>query len=328
MQVSKRSPMRSPLLLLKTGLVLACLASAPLAHAQPLVIYSTGFEVEEGFNQDFTLVGQGGWVGSGTGGNGLVDGFFPGLGQQGFIGFIPPEGNEDLLNVWRPINLAPIPAGQQLIRFSVLMEIVDSSTPQGPWDDFRWSIYNAAGHRLFTVDFETSTLQISYALDDAHGFVSTGTAFDLEGFYNLDVWMNFQRNVWSASLNNFVIINSQPITTTGAALNLGDINAVWAIRNPGNPGDNFMVFDNYEITAQPVDSIPPNLEVLGFQTDGQFLVRIYGEEGLNYRIETSSNLQQWAPQATLTAPAGGTFNFADPAANGSAVRFYRVQRVL
>ena len=34
--------------------------------------------------------------------------------------------------------------------------------------------------------------------------------------------MDFRRNLWTAYLSDVVIVNSRPITTSGAALNLGD----------------------------------------------------------------------------------------------------------
>src|SRR5580765_6609135 len=65
-----------------------------LTTAQTLV-FSTGFEVSEGYDEGFTLVGQNGWVSSGSGGNGILTNFFEGEGQQGFIGFTSPTNSSD-----------------------------------------------------------------------------------------------------------------------------------------------------------------------------------------------------------------------------------------
>lgn len=290
--------------------------------AAPEVIYRTGFEFEEGYDPQFTLAGQNGWLSFGSGGNGLVTNFFEGFGQQAYVGFAPPQNNEDLLSVWRPIDLAPIPPDQTLITFSVLMQIDDSEN--GQFDDFRWSVYNTNEARLFTIDFDNAALLISYGLDDDKGFVATGLAFDNQGTYELKVTMNFARNLWSASLNDVVIVNSKPITTTGAALNLGDIDAVWAIRRPGSPGDNFMLFDNYTITGAPGDSIPPRLEQQRLE-DGQFILWVFGEPGSNYAIEASTNLTDWQTIQVITAPSGGVFEVRDPAAADHGHRFYRAR---
>lgn len=292
--------------------------------AEPALIYATGFEVSEGFDPRFTLIGQSDWVGFGSGGNGMVTNFFPGLGQQAYIGFTAPSDREESLNVWRPINLAPIPASQNLITFSVLMQIVDSKN--GQFDDFRWSVYNTNGARLFSLDFDNSALLISYGLDDTAGFVNTGLAFDNQGFYELEIRMNFARNRWTATLNDFVIVNSKPITTTGAALNLGDIDAVWSIHRPGSPGDNYMIFDNYTIRAESGASIPPRIEMSRFQANGQFGFRVFGEEGLNYAIEATSNLTDWQVIRVVTAPKDGVFEFQDPDSTKISNRIYRVRQ--
>ena len=96
------------------GLVLQC-ALWPMvqSQAQPLLsyggtVYSTGFEIAEGYDPELQLVGQNNWVGFGSGGNGIITNFFEGYGQQAYIGFAPPAPKDEVLNVWRPIGLAPI----------------------------------------------------------------------------------------------------------------------------------------------------------------------------------------------------------------------------
>ncbi|MGE4182024.1 MAG: hypothetical protein AB7J34_19545, partial [Limisphaerales bacterium] len=79
------------------------------AGAAMRVLYETRFEKSEGYDEELTLIGQGGWVGFGSGGNGLVSDFFPGEGQNAFIGFVAPTNNGDFLNVWRPVNYTPGP---------------------------------------------------------------------------------------------------------------------------------------------------------------------------------------------------------------------------
>jgi hypothetical protein len=320
--VVKRVPgWSSWLAALMTALVLVTLQ----ARAAQTVVYSTGFEVTEGYDPDYDLVGQNGWVGSGA--SGLVTNFFAGMGQQAYIGFLPPEGNtNEFLSVYRPINLASVPASQPLVKFSVLMQVVDSTSTNGPWDDFRWSVYTTNGVRLFSLDFDNASFNISYVLDDGAGFIPTGAKFDTKGFYELVIAMNFARNIWTATLNDEVVVNALPITTVGTPLSLGDIDAVWALRNPSAPGDNYMLFDDYTITLESVDSIPPRLEVLGMRPGGAYQVRLYGEPGLIYRVEASTDLVQWQTLMTFTAPQGGILDFQDSAAPSFARRFYRARQ--
>lgn len=298
--------------------------------AQPTVIYSTGFEAPE-FDVQEILFGQDGWVGTDVNGNGLVEDFFPGQGQQAYVGFFPLTGTNDILNVWRPLDFNPLAAGRPLVKFSVSMAIFDSTTNR--YDSFRWSIYNTnnGGTRLFTLDFDNVTTNINYILDDDE-FVSTGFVFeksfsaDDARIYDLLVTMNFAGNLWSATLNDVVVVDNKPITTGGSALNLGDIDAVWFYTQPGAPGDNYMVFDDYHVTAEPLPAEPFRLDSLGLLQNNSFSLRLTGEPGRNYAIESSGDLAAWNPIRTNTA-TDGTFDFVDTTAPESARRYYRARLV-
>jgi hypothetical protein len=328
-KLSRRLPFHEPRILIPSlclllAFSLANLLPARAASAEPQIIYYSGFEESEGFESNVTLIGQDNWIGFGSGGNGILTNSFSGEGQSAYIGFAPPEGTSDAFNVLRPLKLAPIATNQTLVTFAVLMQIVDSTNNE--FDDFRWSVYNTNEARLFTIDFDNASHDISYGLDDNKGFVRTGSAFDTDGFYELVIQMNFARNLWSASLNGSVIVNSKPITTRGAALNLADIDAVWSIHKPAAPGNNYMIFDDYIVTAEGTASIPPVLEQLGFSSNRMFQLRIYGEQGLNYLIDASSDLRQWQTIREFTAPAGGIFDFVDPGSSRSTSRFYRTRQ--
>ena len=114
------------------GLVLIsfCIAAAPTIRGQT-VLYETGFEVDEGYSSDFDLTGQEGWVGHGA--DGILTNFFEGLGQQAYIGFSVPAGDtNDAFSVYQPINFAPLSANLPLVKFSVRMQIVDTTSTNGP----------------------------------------------------------------------------------------------------------------------------------------------------------------------------------------------------
>lgn len=260
------------------GIVLKLLPATP-----PQVIYSTGFETSEGFSIGPELAGQNGWEKANAGGNGIVEDYFPGLGQQAFVGYSSFSG--DNLFVWKALNFTPQTNSRPVIRFSVLMGIVDSLNFF--YDSFDWSIYNRSGQRLFSIDFDNYLLGIYYLLDDQTGYHDTGAAFDNESIYDLQVTMDFARNRWNATLDGQPIVTEQPITTTGAALDLGDVDAVWLISNSFIPGDNFMVFDEYRIEAEPSQKPaivrPPQDQTVIAGSSAAFAVVASGEEALQYQ---------------------------------------------
>ena len=289
--------------------------------ATPRVLYETGFETAEGFDASLTLVGQGGWVGNGAAGNGLISGFLEGRGQHAFVGF--SATTNDTLVVWRPVNYEPgtTATNPPVVRFSVLMAIEDSATSTNR-DDFRWSVYNIRGDRLFSVDFDNDALQINYLLDDDK-FVDTGVTFTNSTPLRLEIAMNFATNKWSATLNGAVLTRDLPITKSGLPRDFGDVDAVWAIRKVGKPGDNFMVFDDYRVVAEaaPSTNQPPRVEAGGMLAPGQFLVRCYGTPGKLYALEGTSDFNAWLGLKTNAMPADGYFEHLDRGA--PAWRFYR-----
>jgi hypothetical protein len=308
---------------------LGILFGVTLANVWPVTaattnIFSTRFEPAEGYDSQFELVNRNNWLGDGSGGNGLFSGYFAGEGQHAYIGLFPPDVGDDQLSVWRPINFTPS-TNIPIVKFSVLMSIVDSTSTN--YDDFYWSIYNAQNNRLFTLDFFNEDLRIYYALDGTNNFVWTGRTFTNDVDYTLVITMNFTQNSWGATLNGTALVTNRPITTTGAPLNLGDVDAVWVINtfNPTN-GDNYMAFDNYQITAEVVPPPAPRLQVLGRTGDGQFLLRVLGQTGARFAIEATTNLSQWAALKTNVV-TDGFFDHVDSSAPAFARRFYRARWV-
>lgn len=313
------------------GALVRCGAGDPQPASLPLprILFETGFEPWEGYDIDSDLAGQNGWISEGSGGNGMLAGPLAGFdGNVAYVGFSPPAKTNDFLNVWRPIGLKPLGNDQPVVQFTVSMQIFDSSTNAPYFDDFRWSVYNTRGDRLFTLDFANSDRTINYLLDDGKGFQPTGFSFRNDEIYDLVVLMNFHRNVWSARVNDVLVVNGAPMTTKSRPLELGDIDAVWAINGGGKPGDNFMVFDDYQITAQPVSSIPAMLTPLGLLTNSRFLVRVYGEPGLTYVLESSTDMQNWLPAGNGIAQSpGGYADFQDLPDVRGRQKFYRAYAV-
>jgi len=298
--------------------------------AAAAVLFTTQFEPAEGYNPQFTLAEQPAtasipWKGLGTGGNGLLTepNAFPGFGQQAYVGFFPPTTQERDTFVWRPINLATIPTETPIIQFTVLLEIVDSTNRH--FDEFQWIVSNTAERPLLTISLENNSREIFFIRDGIDTFQSTGVKFENNVRYAFELTMNFAENTWSAKLDGALLASAQPIALPATLRDLGDVAAAWVVKEIATPGDNFMVFDSYEITALPVGpEIPPVLTALGF-VNGQFTLRLQGVNSKTYAIERSTGLQEW-DEIWRDVAAGGAFEFRDPDPSG-AQRAYRARRV-
>lgn len=293
-------------------------------------VYSTQFETAEGYNNTLDLVGQRGWTSGNTGTiwNGLTEGFIAGQGQHAYIGFAAPTNASELF-VWQPINFNPIAAGLPIVKFSVQMQIREETPDDANFDNFRWSIYNTQGDRLFSLDFDNIFLDVNYLLDGTNELFLTGILFTNNVTYSLAVTMNFASNRWSATMNSTVIATNQRITTTSAPLNLGDVDAVWIINSTNNPGDNFMVFDNYEITAEAITVPPPppaHIRFLSRTTEGWALLRVFGRNGSRWSVDATTNFTHWTALKTNTV-SGPYFDHVDQSAAGFKQRYYRARFV-
>jgi hypothetical protein len=308
-------PLPTPRLLLP---LLGCLWVAESGAAAPIILYSTQFETAQGFDPAYDLAGQNDWVKSGTGGNGLTDwNAGLGYGQSAYIGDQPltPDG----LYLWKPINHNP--TNLPIVTVTLDVSIVDSTTTKR--DEFRWSVYNIAGVRLFSLIFDNRNLRIYHQLDD-DAFVDDGREFINDSVYDVEIQMDFLANLWNVWLDGLQIITNEPITTTNAALTFGDADAVWLPDPQTGAGDNFMVFDNLTITADaPHATLDHPLPIGG----GQYLLRVNGSEGYKYALEASTNLTAWSSLVTDSVGINGYFYYLDTTAVGLPLRFYRARWV-
>ncbi|MHB9007987.1 MAG: S8 family serine peptidase [Limisphaerales bacterium] len=300
------------------------LALKLLPTESPEVIYETGFEAAEGFNGQLPLAGQGGWLELGGGGNGIVFDIFPGSGQQGYLGWTPPNPGENAY-VWRPLNFTPQTNTRPVVRFSVRMGIQDSSNYA--YDSFDWSVYDPEGERLFSLDFDNYDLNIYYTLDDNEGYFWTGGTFENGPIYELVITMDFARNRWIASLDGESLPEEFPISTKGVPRSLGDIVAVWYPADPFYAGNNAMVFDDYRVTAElggvPAIVLPPQDQSVTTGSAVTFAVVASGGEPLHYQWQFNNSPLpgQTGPVLALDnvgSGQGGTYSVNVSNAVGSA----------
>ena len=286
------------------------------------VLYATGFEAGEGYNLNLALAGQRQWYQVGSGGNGLLTNAIANEGQQAYIGYSAPATEADFLSVWHPLNYTPPTNASTLVKFSVWMAVVDSTTTNR--DDFRWAVYNLQTNRLFSLIFDNASLLVAYQGDGDSNLVATGIKFTNDTVYELVVTLDFNRNRWSAALNQNSLVENLPISSRGAPLNLGDIDAVWVVGNPGKAGNNYLIFDRYRVavegsTVRP----PPQLTPVSRLPDGAFLLRVTGPPALSCVLDASTDLRLWAPIRTNSMGPDGIWDVIDSTASGKSRRFYR-----
>jgi hypothetical protein len=194
------------------------------------------------------LSGQGGWLSSLPALSGVAVNYFPGYGQQGYLGLSSLLLGNNTALLYHPLNFAVDTNNQPLIQFSVMFDIYEPLLAQP--DSFGWVFRNTAGQQLFSVMFNNATRQITYSLDDGAGQRSSGSTFSANVVSQLSITADFSRNEWGATLNGTPIIAGQPMTTIGASLTLGDIAAAASYPRLQSALDG-MLFDNYTVTANP-----------------------------------------------------------------------------
>ncbi len=298
------------------------------------ILFKTGFEAAEGYKANEDLVAsdgtsQNGWTSFGYAGNGILADPVPGFtGQYAYIGFAAPPNLSAPFSLWHPVDFLPQPASMPVAVFRVSFEIFGSTTNAPSRDDFRWSVYTTESHRLFSLDFDEQTQLVEFALDDNQGFVTTGYTFNEDTPYDLEIWMDYARNLWTARINGAVVANSLPMTTQNAKLDFGDADAVWAFNDPRSPGDNYMIFDDYFAAAEPVSDIPPKVAASGFLLDGSFGISVLGESGITYAVDGTSDFVHWGEVGRGVAPSPvGMVQIIDHSAQTTGSRFYRARSI-
>jgi hypothetical protein len=321
--------------------------------------YYTGFESFTVGGD--TIAGTDSWVGSHAGMklNGVMSEAqhgVVGIGNAAFIGGYATTSSTSInkvVNVRRPVNLNPVTLNQEVVTFSVVFGIKDSSsasliTGSSPArykrDNFEFLIYNQAGMLLAGVQFDNSTLdsttskprRLIYRLawnasTSAYQYVLTGYNFLSETLETLQFRINYRTNLWTATLSDVPIFQDIPFYTGTATKDLGFVLAKMAVTNTASvtgyilPGDNYMLFDDYTVRTDALTT------ALTMSKSAKAAAKLtWNEEaGYTYQAQYSSDCNTWFSNltgASHTASLTGSSSFTDPTTTVPSKRFYRVKR--
>lgn len=323
-----------------------CCLLALTSHLAAGEIYFTSYE---NFTVgDDKISGTDSWVGTYNGSklHGIVaesEHGVLGIGNAGFVGGNPTavtkttSGNS--VYVRRPVPLDPVALNQEILTFSVIFGISDSSTTSRR-DNFEYLVFNQANQLLGGIQFDNSTLDLTgkprrliYRLSwnvssNSFQYVLTDLTFLSETLEPLEIRINYRTNLWSASLSDVPIFQDIPFYTGSLTKNFGSMLVKMAVINTTTtsllPGDNFMLFDDYTVRTDPVTT---QLETSKIGT-GPAQLTWNEEAGYSYQVQYSSDLSLWKTDlanSTRTAALTGNFTFTDPSTVIPTRRFYRLK---
>ncbi len=310
---------------------LPLLAGAALltgTNAAETLLYQTDFSNFPG--GDGELVGRDGWESTHAGElvHGTVDDILGEGNRSGTIGFNAPESDDgNLITLYRPLGYDPLGESTPLVQFRTDLALIDSDN--GYFDSFHISVYNRDERLLGSVIFDNTEEALGIWRHDGDIFEDTQAGFDHAQLYQLGIDIDYANNTWSARLDeDITLFTDAPFNATGETLDLGDFSVAWEITDIENPGNNWLVFDNWEVSALSTDAPPPNQpeEVPFLKIDrnrrGNFTIEWDAKPNVSYQVQHSADLVTWRPVPPSNRPeeAPGRANVR---AEGAA-RYFRV----
>ena len=229
----------------------------------PSTVYATDFErFTPGSGQ---LVKQDQWseinASSATNAQGVLTQGFPGQGHSGYIGYGNPDFSSSTATsafVFRSLNFDPIAEGAPIVQMRTDISIIGSTN--GRNDIFYFILYNRAGAPLAGFRFDTESRR-AYAFDGSTISASSFT-FSFNTRYTVLGTFNFATRRWTARIGSTDLVADSIFAGSATAVDVGDFTFGWSLRDSQRrPGDNFMIFDNLAITADPAPAAVPAIQL-------------------------------------------------------------------
>ena len=217
-----------------------------------------------------------------------------------------------------------------MVQFKVQLGITKSIA--GGYDSFNVAFYDAADGFLSAILFDTSLDGYYIWTDNGEIVQDTGEQFLFDFIHQLSVTIDLASNRWSAELDGIGIFGNEAFTSQGdSALCVGGVAAEWEILDPIDPGDNWLLIDNWSLSALEDDAAPNEsfriTEITSVGGDGlQFSWP--SAACVLYQVKTSIDALDWIPQGNdLEGTASvATLSHSDfIALSTTSVRYYRVR---
>ena len=257
--------------------------------------------------------------------------------------------------VRKSVNLDPLALGQEVATFGVAFGIKDSTSAsliglnRYKRDNFEFLVYSQAGALLAGVQFDNTTLDTvsglplgkiyrlawnSSAVPPAFEYYNTGFVFLPQTLESLQFRINYRTNRWTAMLGGVPLFQDLTFYTGSLTKDLGSVMVKMGVglfsynsftkTTIIQPGDNYMLFDDFAVRTDPVTTTPNVSKTNG----GAATINWNEEASYSYRLQYSSDCKTWLDFAGTihTATVTGDTRFTDPTLPVPTRRFYRVKR--
>ncbi len=309
--------------------------------------YYTGFE--NFVAGDDKIVGTESWTGTYNGSrlhgvlseaqHGVI-----GIGNAAIIGgfgnALTRTSSGNSVYVRRQLGLDPVALNQEVVTFSIVFGIKDSTTMLR--DNFEFLIYNQSNALLGGIQMDNTTLDLAtgkprrliYRLGwnsatNTFQYFLTSFNFLPETMETLTFRINFKTNLWTVSLSDLAIFQDLAFYTGTATKNLGSAMVKMAVKTTTSttisPGDNYMLFDDYRVSTDALDT---GLALTKTSTGAANLVWNQ-EAAYRYQLEYSDDFSLWKtdlPGSYRAATLTQSTTFNDPTIIIPQKRFYRIKR--
>ena len=235
-----------------------------------------------------------------------------------------------MVSIYRPLTEGASPA-REVVRFDVLFGITAST--EGGDDLFQFAFFNANDDFLAALVLDTTIDDYGIWTDDGTDIVHTGEDFLTDFVHALSLEIDLTSNTWSGTLDNIPIFDDLPFTTYDGDLDVGGVAAEWELSDADDPGDNWLLFDDWSLVAtESVETGRDEFHIADIRIGeaGSRIIVWQGTEGSTYQIEYSADGMEWfrdLPGSAITAEGSVTpLTFSDTSLPSGGSRLYRVVR--